>query len=313
MRPALATLCALSAIAAAAAGALRAAPPAAPEGVAGPPGGTPCAACHDDQAASLVGGPHAGPPGVGPVAEVAADTSCVPCHGNPAAHLEVGGGRGNLFGFGDATSAGARTARCQSCHGTALPRFAAGPHAAVGVDCTGCHRIHGEAGGGTGRALLASGSPADLAPATTEPHPAGGPSPVCRGCHLDAFTLFEFNERHRLRAGVLDCTSCHDPHGLGARARLGGFDREPCASCHADKQGPFVFEHGAQTVDGCVACHSPHGSPNRRLLTFQSTAALCYSCHAMVPGFHARFTLDTVCTHCHAAIHGSNLDPWFLQ
>jgi DmsE family decaheme c-type cytochrome len=310
MRPSLALLVALCAIAAPAVGA-EGAPPQRPphDSAAASSGPTLCAACHHDQAASLVGGPHAGSPG-GVATSPAADASCVPCHGDPADHLEVGGGRGNLFAFGGATPPGARAARCQACHGATLPRFAAGPHAAAGVDCTGCHRIHGDAEGETGRALLASeGSAA----ATPEPHRVGSPSRICRGCHLDVFAQFEFNERHRLRAGVLECTSCHDPHGPGAGARLGGFDRQPCATCHSDKDGPFVFEHGAQIVDGCVACHSPHGSPNRRLLTFQSTAALCYSCHAAVPGSHSRFTLDTVCTQCHAAIHGSNLDPWFLQ
>jgi hypothetical protein len=40
-----------------------------------------------------------------------------------------------------------------------------------------------------------------------------------------------------------------------------------------------------------------------------------------VPAFHGganlaappRFGLDTQCTNCHAAIHGSNFDPLFLR
>ena len=107
----------------------------------------------------------------------------------------------------------------------------------------------------------------------------------------------------------------------GSRGDLGGFDDQTCARCHADKTGPFIFEHAASRAEGCGACHEPHGSPNRYLLTHQQEGALCYSCHAMVPQFHTgfgpggppRFGLDTVCTNCHATVHGSNLDRNFLR
>jgi predicted CXXCH cytochrome family protein len=83
--------------------------------------------------------------------------------------------------------------------------------------------------------------------------------------------------------------------------------------CHAAKGSPFVFEHASGFVEGCTACHHPHGSPNRYMLSFQSIGELCYSCHGVVPSFHSRFNADTVCTNCHYAIHGSNLDPFFLK
>ncbi len=111
----------------------------------------------------------------------------------------------------------------------------------------------------------------------------------------------------------MECISCHDPHKPSSRMMLGGFKQEACVRCHADKDGPYVFEHPALRVEGCVACHSPHGSPNRHLLHFQKDAELCLSCHALVPGFHSRFTLDTNCANCHSSIHGSNLDPGFLR
>ena len=121
--------------------------------------------------------------------------------------------------------------------------------------------------------------------------------------------------------GVLECTSCHDPHAPATRSLLGGFKQQPCATCHADKSGPFVFEHGASRTEGCTACHSPHGSPNRHLLAHQRVGELCLTCHAAVPQFHAgfnpatppRFGLDTQCTSCHSAIHGSNFHPFFLR
>jgi DmsE family decaheme c-type cytochrome len=149
----------------------------------------------------------------------------------------------------------------------------------------------------------------------------GARSRVCFGCHGEQFAQLEYNEHHRLREGVLECTSCHDPHAPATRQLLGGFKQEQCVGCHTDKGGPFVFEHPASRTEGCTACHSPHGSPNRHLLAQPRVAELCLSCHASVPAFHGganlaqppRFGLDTQCTNCHSAIHGSHFDPFFLR
>jgi DmsE family decaheme c-type cytochrome len=174
------------------------------------------------------------------------------------------------------------------------------------MDCTSCHDSHAQQSPGRWplqRALTQYGSALQ----------ADSPSGVCGECHGDVAAQFELDERHRVEEGVVDCTSCHDPHSPQSREDLGGFKQQQCASCHADKLGPFVFEHGAVAVEGCTACHTPHGSPNRHMLDFQRVAELCYSCHAVVPGFHLRFTLDTLCTNCHSSIHGSHLDPNFLR
>jgi DmsE family decaheme c-type cytochrome len=193
------------------------------------------------------------------------------------------------------------TGVCQSCHRKDHPRFDVGPHAALG--CTGCHDVHAgvvepveRRGNGFFRTGRITGSSAD-----------------CAGCHEDVAATFGLNERHRLQEGILECVDCHDPHAPSNRLRLGGFRQQACLKCHADKGGPWVFEHGSQRVDGCLSCHSPHGSPNRHLLHFQRIADLCYSCHAQLPGFHLNFTPDRDCLSCHSRIHGSNVDPDFLQ
>jgi DmsE family decaheme c-type cytochrome len=141
----------------------------------------------------------------------------------------------------------------------------------------------------------------------------GGANAVCNECHSDVFAEFEFNERHRLQEGVMGCTDCHSPHEPATRTHLAGFKQQQCVECHADKGGPFVFEHGSVQIEGCVACHQPHGAQNRHMLTFQNVAETCFSCHAVVPGFHARFTAETQCTSCHTTIHGSNFHPAFLK
>jgi DmsE family decaheme c-type cytochrome len=113
---------------------------------------------------------------------------------------------------------------------------------------------------------------------------------VCLDCHQDSFAQFQFNERHRLEEGVVECTSCHNPHNPQVGMELGGFKQSVCSDCHADVEGPFVHEHAASRVEGCAACHEPHGSPNRHMLKIQEVGALCYSCHADAPQFHLGFS-----------------------
>jgi DmsE family decaheme c-type cytochrome len=265
-----------------------------------------CAGCHEDQVTALAHSPHSALDTKKLAAKAHADSSCAACHGDSAAHLEAGGGLGTMFGFGADKLASVKSEKCLTCHADTHPGFLASPHAAAGIDCTTCHSIHG----------ADKNSPALLklrVPAPTGMRELGENSKLCYSCHGDIFTQFNFNEHHRLQEGILECTSCHNPHAAAPRTELGGFKQEACIKCHADKGGPFVFEHGSVIVEGCVACHSPHGSPNRHLLNFQKTAELCYSCHNMPPSFHSRFTLETQCTNCHSSIHGSNFDAFFLK
>ncbi|HUF78687.1 MAG TPA: cytochrome c3 family protein [Thermoanaerobaculia bacterium] len=266
-----------------------------------------CAACHDDQVAAFTSNPHSllNDPDWG--AAGVEGGSCVSCHAGAAAHVDEGGGEGNIFAFGDDASPAARSQACQECHADTHPRFRGSEHAQAGVTCTTCHQIHQP--GHSAVSLLRSGPMTATDPAEA----IGAASSVCASCHGDVFARFQWNERHRLQEGILACTSCHDPHERATRARLGGFKQDACMECHTDKGGPFIFEHASARAEGCVACHDPHGSPNRHMLAFQGVAELCFSCHATVPGFHSRFNLDTVCTNCHTSIHGSNFDPFFLK
>jgi DmsE family decaheme c-type cytochrome len=137
---------------------------------------------------------------------------------------------------------------------------------------------------------------------------------TCFSCHEDIFAKFNLNERHRLQEGILGCTSCHNPHEPATKERLGGFKQEACLKCHTDKGGPYLYEHGSSRVEGCTICHDSHGSPNRHMLTYQSIADLCFSCHIATPQWHSRFGEKTSnCTSCHSTIHGSNLSKIFLK
>ncbi len=239
-----------------------------------------CAECHDDFAQALHSRPHAA-------------NTCTACHNNPAKHLEEGGGP-NIFAFGAEESSPEKSEKCLMCHSESMASYFASPHAKSSLDCTSCHTIHSEE---TGPALLKTSALKN-----------------CSTCHQDVFAQFQLNERHRLQEGILECSTCHNPHEPSTMRQLGGFKQEACLTCHTDKGGPFLHEHGASRIEGCTSCHEVHGSPNRHMLTHQSVADLCFSCHGVAPDWHSRFdSYSTNCTVCHVAIHGSNLSKIFLK
>ena len=93
-----------------------------------------------------------------------------------------------------------------------------------------------------------------------------------------------------------------------------------CYTCHAEKRGPFVFEHEVVKVEGCESCHSPHGSPNAHMLKVSNVNILCLSCHTTsfanapgAPSFHNQAAQYQSCTLCHSQIHGSNFDHTFFK
>ncbi|MBM3293235.1 MAG: hypothetical protein FJY82_01795 [Candidatus Aminicenantes bacterium] len=243
-----------------------------------------CAACHEDIAAAFSRNPHA----------AAGEAACAACHAGGLKHAEEGGGPG-VLAFKPSDHAMVKVRPCLECHADDQGRFSAGPHGRAALDCTSCHSVH-----------AAKARPALL---------KEKPIKTCAACHQDVMAEFQLNERHRLREGILTCAACHDPHApqSGSQA-LGGFKQELCLKCHADKGGPFLYEHGASRVEGCTVCHEPHGSVNRRLLTTQSVSNLCFGCHVLAPSWHGRFEAKSSnCTSCHATIHGSNLSRIFLR
>jgi DmsE family decaheme c-type cytochrome len=152
---------------------------------------------------------------------------------------------------------------------------------------------------------------------------------MCYDCHTDKKAASFMPSHHPIAEGKMSCQDCHNPHGGETSFTLGDSGRELCFSCHADVEGPHVYEHAPVNED-CGLCHDPHGTVADNLLK-QSEPALCLNCHAMhfhatvesVPGdFEVPLaperagtsSLDswkrgmlTKCTQCHTAIHGSDL------
>ena len=229
-------------------------------------------------------------------------TTCVACHGDVPGHLHDPAQAARLNTFTD-EPAKVRATACESCH--TAQKTPSGAYHQSEVACNQCHSIH---------------TPPEPGP-IGEFHNAAASTKLCQTCHHSVFSEFLFNETHKLLEGTVSCTDCHDPHAAKPVTALGTQHSDVCAKCHSTANGPFLFEHAASRVEGCTACHAPHGSPNRHLLRHQNVAELCFACHADVPQFHvgfapsgpSRFGLDTVCTNCHVAVHGSNLSQALLR
>ncbi len=256
-----------------------------------------CVDCHEQQVKGFGDSVH----GLR-ACEKPGDAACATCHGDGKAHMEAGGDKSLIKGLRGRQGADA----CLACHDkvTDQEAFRNGIHANSGtVNCLSCHSIHSAAKGAP--KLLAKAEPA-----------------VCATCH--AATARSFADKpfvHRMGRGGLTCSSCHEPH---ARTGISGMKRtradEPaCLGCHADKRGPFVYEHIQPTLGGCMSCHEPHGSVNPKQLKRSSVDQLCRECHSTLSkgtagsqpsSDHNTFTGRwRNCTTCHVAVHGSNRSP----
>jgi DmsE family decaheme c-type cytochrome len=264
-----------------------------------------CADCHD-QATIFARNPHARIPAPAGGKMATGDAVCAICHGNTKAHLDSGGEQPverPLKGREGANF-------CLTCHTQATDHtsFRNGIHGNTAtVNCTTCHNIH----------------QAD----PKIPHLlARAPNLLCASCHTSQAASFANKPfAHRLRTGVMECVSCHNPHGLPGRdsLKLTMAGELPCISCHTEKRGPFVFEHVTAGEGDCLSCHEPHGSSNPKQLARSRVDQLCLECHSPIspgtlgpqpPSFHNLLSPRYQnCTTCHVAVHGSNLSPLFLK
>jgi len=278
-------------------------PPAAPaakpetapqQPAAGYIGADACVTCHDGYDTSLKSTKHgqAKDPRT-PMAKMGCET----CHGPGEAHsqdpVKVKPIQFNKI------SAKAVSETCVTCHNKGPHALWKGSqHEARNVSCVTCHSVHHPQ------------SPTKQLRAATQQQ-------TCMTCHRDKVAKLEKSGHMPVREGKMECTSCHNPHG-STNVRLlkaGNSINESCASCHAEKRGPFLFEHAGINGDSCATCHDPHGSSNDRMLVAK-LPFLCQRCHAHTrhPGtIYDNKVLNTsnrlysrACVTCHAAIHGSN-------
>jgi len=235
--------------------------------------------------------------------------ACEACHGPGAAHIADPANRSAIFAFTREAGASIEhmNAACLRCHeGGARLHWPGSMHERELMACVDCHNPMTRV---SGRGLLR----------------ARNVNETCFGCHPTQRVELRKRSHMPLLEGRMDCVDCHQPHGSATDPLLDAATSfELCTRCHADKRGPFLWEH-APVTEGCTSCHLPHGS-NRDSLLATSPPYLCQQCHAQIGVANHPIELMTPrnlaaggsaaardpraigrsCVTCHAAIHGSN-------
>jgi DmsE family decaheme c-type cytochrome len=134
---------------------------------------------------------------------------------------------------------------------------------------------------------------------------------LCYKCHQDVQAAFMLPRHHPVPEKKIFCTDCHDAHGgMSSKHLRKDTVKETCTQCHAEKEGPFLYEH-ADMMEDCRACHTPHGSVNQHLLPVREPF-LCLQCHPTHPlsgstTAESKRAVYTRCTDCHSQIHGTDI------
>jgi DmsE family decaheme c-type cytochrome len=260
-----------------------------------------CSECHEEAVASFDNTTHAR-------AWHGSDSLCSTCHGDATEHMKSQGKKGTIRSVAKMAPSDVAN-MCLTCHEKPgeQSHMRLSEHALAGVTCLSCHDVHPDAKAKAERTL--GGNSTMMRAEQKE---------LCVSCHTSIGAQISMPSHHRIKEGVVECTSCHNPHGTTDKHQLLADNKANCLKCHEDKRGPFSFEHNASAIDGCLGCHQPHGSSGPHLLKARDQRTLCISCHSIETGKgipHGRLGLQATgdCTRCHSEIHGSNASPFFTQ
>ncbi len=276
-----------------------------------------CVTCHDDQdrrfKKTVMGRIFAKPRN-----SVEAH-GCESCHGPGRAHVDAGGGKDTIpvrFGKDSPTTAEEQNAACLQCHQKGNRLFWRGSqHESRGLRCVDCHEVMQTPSPVAFGETRFSSALSDVKQLKkTQPE-------LCLQCHQMRRAQLMRSSHMPFREGKVNCTSCHNPHGTpNPKMLIQATLNENCYSCHAERRGPFLWEH-PPVMENCGNCHEVHGSTNPTLLKTRPPR-LCNECHinsghpvqpfgvfapngVQAAGFATR-VLNRGCTNCHAQIHGSN-------
>jgi DmsE family decaheme c-type cytochrome len=236
-----------------------------------------------------------------------ASHECETCHGPSLAHVQSTPPQGQpktlpavVFKGPNASPVAVRNQVCLTCHQNGLRMDWAGSvHQTNNLACVTCHTIHVRKD--------------PILVKYTQPD-------VCFRCHAEQAALSIQFSHHPIREGKVVCSDCHNPHGSpGPKLLKEVRVTDTCYNCHAEKRGPFLWEHQPVRED-CTNCHNPHGSVNARLLK-EKVPFLCFDCHAATNDMGgvgvSRLSVaahstslylygDRSCLNCHSQVHGSN-------
>jgi len=221
---------------------------------------------------------------------------CENCHGPGSAHVKAGGGRGvgGIISFRPddlSRTAEENNAICLACHERgARTNWPGSTHQVRGLMCSNCHTVMKLV---TRKFQLKTPFEPD----------------TCFQCHKDRRAQMFRSSHMPMREGKIVCSDCHNPHGSFTEALLKKDSiNDTCYTCHAEKRGPFLFEH-LPVRENCDNCHDPHGSINEASLKM-SRPRLCFECHGAghgaTSGINTGATMGRSCQNCHTQVHGSN-------
>ena len=221
--------------------------------------------------------------------------ACENCHGPGSEHARLGGGRGvggiMSFEADDPRSAEEKNGICLACHERGdRTNWAGSTHEERGLACVNCHTV------------MKDVSRKNNLKTAFEPD-------TCFQCHKDRRAQMFRSSHMPMREGKIVCSDCHNPHGSFTESLLKKDSiNDVCYTCHAEKRGPFLFEH-EPVRENCDNCHDPHGTVNEYSLKL-ARPRLCFECHSFghgsTTGLGSVFTMGRSCQNCHTAIHGSN-------
>ncbi|HJV88640.1 MAG TPA: DmsE family decaheme c-type cytochrome [Noviherbaspirillum sp.] len=264
-----------------------------------------CTSCHDEaDSPKLLA---IGKTKHGTVADGRTPT-CTKCHGDSDKHANYKGKDkppkpDMTFDKGSANPTEQRSEVCLSCHKKDAKRshWEGSTHQTHDVACSSCHTVHA----GKDKALSKK--------TQTE---------VCFTCHKEQRSQVNRISHHPILEGKVACSDCHNPHGsVGPKLMKGDSVVETCYACHAEKRGPFVWNHAPVSED-CAICHNPHGSNVESMLKTRPPF-LCHQCHTPHGGNLAQLTNQSPratsvgrngitytqgrgCVNCHTEVHGGN-------
>ncbi len=257
-----------------------------------------CSECHEEKFEQILPSKHAQ---MNDLRAPFAREGCESCHGRGESHaMSEGESMDGIIVFGPDSPVAPRqqNAQCLDCHQDTERMFWQGsPHDSADLVCSSCHLIH---------------QPDGVLRKTREVE-------VCVTCHTAVRAQLYKASAHPIRHGQITCTDCHGPHGTAGPRSLKRLTlNQQCYRCHAEKRGPFLWEH-EPVSEACNACHYPHGS-NYPALLVRRAPMLCQQCHQVTGGSHAghinekydwagghtRFLVGASCLNCHSKVHGSN-------
>lgn len=251
---------------------------------------------------------------------------CEVCHANSDKHAETStktvskGDVGNPAKFGSAEA----NQSCLQCHAMDRSHFnwTGGMHDRSDMSCLSCHNVHHVKLLGRAWAHLADTPEREAAEIVNTKLPekmlaSFSVEETCFRCHTEQRKDFFQRSTHLFRTELrnmkVGCTSCHNPHGGEGDKMLVDFTvNNVCYTCHAEKRGPFLWEH-PPVRENCMNCHSPHGSSNTKLLRAR-VQLLCQECHIHMLPRHSTvagqaldiWSINRGCANCHGQVHGSN-------